>query len=171
MQANFSHIGQPFLAYTNASINCRSKVMNLSFGNMRLELNVFNMCKRPRDKENKDIENEDIKLIEPIIEEHIQDENVTYSIKIYFASSFESSKEFEYNITNIYYILNSTQVPENDSGQLNFEDMIQLEGAKEKKAPKLELKPLPNELKVYIPQRSVNLSSDDFFPSRKGQRK
>lgn len=95
---NSCHIGRPFLAYVNALINCMSKVMNLSFGNIRLELNVFNMCKQPCDKEDKDIENEDIKLIEPIIEEHIQDENVTYSMEIYFASSFESSKEYEYNI-------------------------------------------------------------------------
>ena len=45
--------------------------MNLSFGNMKLELNVFNMCKRSCDTEDKDNENEDIELIEPIIEEQI----------------------------------------------------------------------------------------------------
>ena len=37
-------------------------------------------------------------------------------MKIYFANSFESSKELEYNIINICSILNSTQVLEDDNG-------------------------------------------------------
>ena len=39
-------LGRPFLATANALINCRNGLMNLSFGNMTLELNVFNMCKQ-----------------------------------------------------------------------------------------------------------------------------
>ena len=38
-------LGQQFLVTANVLINCRNRVMNLSFGNMILELNVFNMCK------------------------------------------------------------------------------------------------------------------------------
>ena len=34
---------RPFLAITNALINCQNGVMQLSFGNMTLELNVFNL--------------------------------------------------------------------------------------------------------------------------------
>ena len=40
-------LGCPFLTTANALINCRNGIMNLSFGNMTLELNVFNMCKQP----------------------------------------------------------------------------------------------------------------------------
>ena len=40
-------LGRPFLATSNALINCRNGVLNLSFGNMTLELNVFNVCKQP----------------------------------------------------------------------------------------------------------------------------
>jgi hypothetical protein len=29
-------------------INCRNGLMKLSFGNMTLEMNVFNICKQPR---------------------------------------------------------------------------------------------------------------------------
>ena len=68
-------LGRPFLATANALINCRNGLMNLSFSNMTLELNVFNMCKQPHHQEDDDNENEEIDLIEPIIEEHIQDEN------------------------------------------------------------------------------------------------
>ena len=42
-------LGRPFLATSNALINCRNGVLKLSFGNMTLEMNVFNICKQPRD--------------------------------------------------------------------------------------------------------------------------
>ena len=43
-------LGRPFLATSNALINCRSRVLKLSFGNMTLELNIFNACKQTRDE-------------------------------------------------------------------------------------------------------------------------
>ena len=36
-------LGRPFLATTNAIINCRNGVMQLTFGNMTLELNIFHV--------------------------------------------------------------------------------------------------------------------------------
>ena len=36
-------LGRPFLATSNAIINCRNGVMQLTFGNMTLELNIFNL--------------------------------------------------------------------------------------------------------------------------------
>jgi hypothetical protein len=42
-------LGRPFLATSNALINCRSGLMKLSFGNMTLEMNIFNICKQPGD--------------------------------------------------------------------------------------------------------------------------
>ena len=36
-------LGRPFLATSNAIINCRNGVMQLTFGNMTLELNIFYM--------------------------------------------------------------------------------------------------------------------------------
>ncbi|KAF5470838.1 hypothetical protein F2P56_011326 [Juglans regia] len=38
-------LGCPFLPTSNALINCRSGVLKLTFGNMTLEMNVFNTCK------------------------------------------------------------------------------------------------------------------------------
>ena len=74
---------------------------------MTLELNVFNMCKQPYHQEDNDNENKEIDLIEPIIEEHIQGENFTNSAEIYFAGSFESSKELDCDTTNICPTLDS----------------------------------------------------------------
>ncbi|RVW13942.1 hypothetical protein CK203_115407 [Vitis vinifera] len=47
-EANYVPIilGRPFLATSNAIINCRNGVMQLTFGNMTLELNIFHLCKR-----------------------------------------------------------------------------------------------------------------------------
>jgi hypothetical protein len=42
-------LGRPFLAISNALINCRNGLMKLSFGNMTLEMNIFNICKQPGD--------------------------------------------------------------------------------------------------------------------------
>lgn len=43
--------------------------MNLSLSNMTLELNVFNICKQPHDKEDEDSENEGTELNGPTIKE------------------------------------------------------------------------------------------------------
>jgi len=40
-------LGHPFLATTNALINCRNGMMRLSFDNTTLELNIFNMQRQP----------------------------------------------------------------------------------------------------------------------------
>jgi hypothetical protein len=58
-------LGRPFLAMANALINCRTGVMKISFGNMTVELNIFDISKRP-------MECDEIRsacLIEEIIEE------------------------------------------------------------------------------------------------------
>ena len=39
-------LGHPFLATANALINCRNGHMKLTFGNMTLEVNIFNISKQ-----------------------------------------------------------------------------------------------------------------------------
>ena len=39
-------LGRPFLATSNAIINCRNGVMQLTFGNMTLELNIFQLSNK-----------------------------------------------------------------------------------------------------------------------------
>ena len=41
-------LGRPFLTTANAIINCRNGVMQLTFGNMTLELNIFHLNKKHR---------------------------------------------------------------------------------------------------------------------------
>ena len=58
-------LGRPFLATTNALINCRNGLIQLSFGNMTMEMNVFNLCKQPIDDDN--VEDEEACLIEALV--------------------------------------------------------------------------------------------------------
>ena len=62
-------LGRQFLATSNAIINCRNGLMQLTFGNMTLELNIFYMCKKPiNPKEEEDPE--EVCMIENLEEEH-----------------------------------------------------------------------------------------------------
>ncbi|KAL6313407.1 hypothetical protein AAG906_001121 [Vitis piasezkii] len=63
-------LGRPFLATTNALINCRNRLMQLSFGNMTVEMNVFNLCKQPMNHD--DVEDGEACLIEALVQKHIE---------------------------------------------------------------------------------------------------
>ena len=41
-------LGRPFLATSNAIINCRNGVMQLTFGDMTLELNIFHLSNKDK---------------------------------------------------------------------------------------------------------------------------
>ena len=63
-------LGRPFVAIDNALINCRNEVMQLTFGNMTLKLNIFYLCKRhPNQDED---EQEEVCLIDTLIKEHVE---------------------------------------------------------------------------------------------------
>lgn len=44
-------LGCPFLATSNALINYRTGVMKISFGNMTVELNIYDISKQPLNEE------------------------------------------------------------------------------------------------------------------------
>ncbi|XP_026445217.1 uncharacterized protein LOC113345757 isoform X2 [Papaver somniferum] len=62
-------LGRPFLATANALINCRTGIMNLSFGNMTVELNIFDACKDPGGRD--DIH--EVNMIETCVHEKASD--------------------------------------------------------------------------------------------------
>ena len=62
-------IGRPFLATSNAIINCRNGLMQLTFGNRTLELNIFYMCKKPINLEEEEGP-EEVCIIDTLVEEH-----------------------------------------------------------------------------------------------------
>ena len=60
-------LGRPFLATSNAIINCRNGVMQLTFGNMTLELNIFHLSKKHMQPV-EDVQ-EEVCIIDTILEE------------------------------------------------------------------------------------------------------
>ena len=60
-------LGRPFLATSNSITNCRNGVMQLTFGNMALELNIFHLSKRHMHSEEDDCE--EVCMIDAILEE------------------------------------------------------------------------------------------------------
>jgi hypothetical protein len=61
-------LGRPFLATSNALINCRNGLMKLSFGNMTLEMNIFNICKQPGD----DNDLQEVDAIEELVYDQLE---------------------------------------------------------------------------------------------------
>ena len=60
-------LGRPFLATSNAIINCRNGVMQLTFRNMTLELNIFHLSKKHMHPVKEDLE--EVCLIDTILDE------------------------------------------------------------------------------------------------------
>ena len=72
MGANYVPIilGRPFLATSNAIINYQNGVMQLTFVNMTLELNIFHLSKKPMPPMEEDPE--EVCLIDTIMNEQSQ---------------------------------------------------------------------------------------------------
>ena len=58
-------LGRPFLATSNAIINCRNGVMQLTFGNMTLELNIFHLSNKHKLAEDERQEFDEVCSIDP----------------------------------------------------------------------------------------------------------
>ena len=67
-------LGRPFLATLNAIINFQNGVMQLTFGNMTLELNIFHLSKRHMNSEEDDCE--EVCIIDTIPEEQANEQQV-----------------------------------------------------------------------------------------------
>ena len=69
-------LGRPFLATSNAIIKCWNGVMQLTFGNMTLELNIFHLSKRHMYPMEDDCE--EVCIIDTILEEQVNEQQVQY---------------------------------------------------------------------------------------------
>ena len=67
-------LGRPFLATSNVIINYRNGVMQLTFGNMTLELNIFHLSKKHMQPVEDDYE--EVYIIDTILEEQANEQKV-----------------------------------------------------------------------------------------------
>ena len=65
-------LGRPFLVTTNAIIHCRGGLMTLSFGNMTINLNIFNVIKEMGDEEDVC----EVSMIDSMVQKYV--DNVSY---------------------------------------------------------------------------------------------
>ena len=63
-------LGRPFLATSNAIINCRNGVMQLTLGNMTLKLNIFHLRKKHMQSVEEDTE--EVCLIDTMLEDQTE---------------------------------------------------------------------------------------------------
>ena len=81
-------LGRPFLATSNAITNCRNGVMQLTFGNMALELNIFHLSKK--NMQPVEEEPEEVCIIDTILEEQADQHQMQ---DVLIEELFDSSKE------------------------------------------------------------------------------
>ncbi|RVW34716.1 Transposon Ty3-G Gag-Pol polyprotein [Vitis vinifera] len=138
-------LGRPFLATSNAIINCRNGLMQLTFGNMTLDLNIFYMSKKqitPEEEEGP----EELCIIDTLVEEHCN-QNMQDKLN-------ESLMDFEEGFSESPIGLATLQ------SWRKIEEILPLfnkeeEASAEKEIPKLILKPLPVELKyTYLEENN-----------------
>ena len=127
-------LGRPFLTTSNAIIDCRNGVMQLTFGNMTLELNIFHLIKKHVHPKEKDLD--EVCLIDTIVEEQCEQLQLQ-------AELIEELAELPEKLVEPSYLCVAFC-----TWKKKEEILPLIERDKEKEEPlKLDLKPLPIELK------------------------
>ena len=126
-------LGRPFLATSNAIINCRNGVMQLTFGNMTLELNIFHLSKRHMHSEEDDLE--EVCMIDEILEEQDNEQQVQDLLTEELSECLGEQQEPQsMSLVQGYW-------------RRKIEILPLLTGDEPREPQQLELKPLPVELK------------------------
>ena len=126
-------LGRPFLATSNAIINCRNGVMQLTFGNMTLQLNIFHLSKKHMQPVEDDCE--EVCIIDTILEEQANERQMQDVL----------NQELSDNLVELQDPQSMSLV--HGHWRKKEEILPLLTGEEEKESQQLDLKPLPVELK------------------------
>ena len=150
-------LGRPFLATANAIIHCKGGLMKLSFGNMTVNLNIFNVIKGMGD------ENEvcEVNMVDYVVQKYL--DNVLHDDPL---TSCLVSPSWDEEVTTLeseflHSIIEHKEVLGVNGWVPKFEPLPQNEEKalpSEERPPKLELKPLPSHLKYAF------LGAEETFP-------
>ncbi|KAL5550681.1 hypothetical protein UlMin_000857 [Ulmus minor] len=136
-------LGRPFLATSNAIINCRNGVLKLSFGNMTVELNVFNVA-------HKGVEIDDlcdVNMIETATHDFFLQMNGNDSFEKCLAQ-FGMNIDLDSSISEVNSLLESTPLMDTEKWKAKIEPFLPIESTHSlSESPQLDLKPLPETLK------------------------
>ncbi|KAL6350688.1 hypothetical protein AAG906_028145 [Vitis piasezkii] len=135
-------LGRPFITTSNVIINCRNGVMQLTFGNMTLELNIFYMCNKqfhPEEEEGP----EEVCMIDNLVEEHC-DQKMLEDLN-------ESLGDLDEGLLEPSDLLATLPPLKMRKEILHLFNGDETQEAVKEEPPKLMLKPLPIELNyVYL---------------------
>ena len=150
-------LGRPFLAIANAIIHYRGGLMTLLFGNMTVNLNIFNVIKEMGDEEDVC----EVNMIDSVVQKYV--DNVSYDDPL--MSCLVSPSWVEELTTSesefLHSIFEHNEVLEANGWEPKFETLPPIEDRvlpSEERPPKLELKPLPSHLKYAF------LGVEETFP-------
>ena len=148
-------LGRSFLSTTNAIIHCRGGLMTLSFSNMTVNLNIFNVIKEMGDDEDVC----EVSMIESVVHKCV--DNVSYDDPL---MSCLVSPSWVEEVTTpesefLHSIIEHSEVLEEKGWAPKCEKFPLIEVLPSKdRPPKLELKPLPSHLKYAF------LGVEETFP-------
>ena len=125
-------LGRPFLATPNAIINCRNGVMQLTFGNMTLELNIFHLSKKHMQPE--DDVPEEACIIDTILEEQADQQGMLDILGEELTECAEEHEKVDMKSVQGYWRRRNEILP-------------LVIGEEISEPQKIDLKPLPMELK------------------------
>ena len=139
-------LSRPFLATANAIIHCRGGLMTLSFGNMTVNLNIFNVIKGMGDEEDVC----EVNMVDFVVQKYL--DNVSYDDPL---MSCLVSPSWDEEVTTsesefLHSIIEHNEVLEANGWAPKFEPLPPVEDRAlplEERPPKLKLKPLPSHLK------------------------
>ncbi|XP_058216887.1 uncharacterized protein LOC131327771 [Rhododendron vialii] len=148
-------LGRPFLATSSAVMNCKTGQVQLSFGDLKMEVNVFNVDSRVEDDE----EIYEVSLIDTLVQEHV--DSVLYKDPLEITLTAEEASFLDSpDVGSLMEMLavedvcgaawNPVLEPLGAPFPTAFPSSVQ--------PPKPELKPLPDTLKYAF------LKGDDTFP-------
>ena len=150
-------LGRPFLENSNAIIHCRGGLMTLSFGNMTVNLNIFNVIKGMGDEE--DIG--EINMVDSVVQKYLDNISHDDPLKSCLVSPSWDEEVTTLESEFLHSIIEHNDVLEVNGWEPKFEPLPPNEDKalpSEEGPPKLELKPLPTHLKYAI------LGEEDTFP-------
>lgn len=134
-------LGRPFLATSNALINCRNGSMRLNYGDLTVTLNIFNLDKQSGDESNETFE---VNMVEEICEEEdLSNEELDFEEE-YFEQLQEDLMLVEQD--KIY----RPKVHYNSQFEPIISEPRSIPKSSIQEPPTLELKPLPTHLKYVF---------------------
>ncbi|XP_024044701.1 uncharacterized protein LOC107174952 [Citrus sinensis] len=162
-------LGRPFLATADALINCRNGNMQLSFGNMIMELNIFNVTKQPQEED----EFVEANMIEELVEDSFISNHTDDPLEACLTHSDLSFND-DSAIAEVSALLDAPPITDTTKWKTKSELLPHSEkkiGPSAEAPPKLELKALPDTLEYAFLGESDTLPviiSSSFDLEQKG---